>query len=74
MKSVVYAKSLIRQLVEQMPEKPKDDAVFFGFDPEDEEAIQIEVVDEEPRPSNFIGHLYRVDFDKDGNYNILYLS
>jgi hypothetical protein len=35
---------------------------------------EIEVLDEEPRPSNFIGYLYRVDFDKDGNYNILYLS
>jgi len=74
MKSVAYAKPEIRQLVEQMPEKPKDDAVFFGYDPENDEVIQIEVVDEEPTPSNFIGHLYRVDFDKDGNYNILYLS
>jgi len=74
MKSVVYAKIGIRQIVEQMTEKPKDDAIFFGFDPDDEEVIQIEVIDEKPSPSNFIGHLYRVDFDKDGNYNILYLS
>jgi|GEM_PF-6498992 hypothetical protein len=74
MKSVVYAKVRIQQIVEQMTERPKDDAVFFGFDPDVEEVVQIEVVDEEPKPSNFLGYLYRVDFDKDGNFNILYLS
>ena len=74
MKSLVYAKLKIEQVVEKLPEKPKGESIYFAFDPEEEEIIQIEAVEEDPKPSNIFGYLYRVDFDKQSNHKILLLT